>query len=183
MRIDLTVLGPEGVRASETFDPRDLEQEVGSVRDALWEPVLVELESWVRPERRYVRASGSYKAEARAECDRCLKPVLENVTGEFDLLYRWPDAAGRRSGRGDEHELREEDLSVCDLDGSVLDTRDIAREQIELAAPIQTLCSATCAGLCPVCGLDRNLGLCECAAEEPDRRWEGLRNLKMKDER
>jgi uncharacterized protein len=182
MRIDLTQLGPEGLKVSETFGETELASGVESDREAVWEPVRVALELWVRPERRYVRASGSYRADARAECDRCLKPVRESVGGEFDLLYRLPDVAVTRAGRGDESELRGEDLSVEDLEAPVLDTLDVAREQVELASPIQTLCSERCAGLCPMCGADRNRGPCGCSESEPDPRWEGLKRL-MNDER
>jgi uncharacterized protein len=181
MRIDLTQLGPEGIRVAEAFDAEDLAGGEGSVREALWRPVRVELEAWVRPERHHVRASGSYRADAQAECDRCLKPVAVRVGGDFDLSYRWSEGAGTRGGR-DEHELREEDLDVDELEGAVLDTRDVAREQVELAAPIQTLCAEACAGLCPACGADLNLAPCDCADREIDPRWDALRKIKMTDD-
>jgi len=177
MRIDLTVLGSDGIRVLEAFDATELAGGGGSDRDAVWEPVRAELDAWVRPDGGLVRASGRCRAEARSECDRCLKPVLEKVDSEFDLFYRWAESRSRRATRVDERQLGEGDLAVEELDGAELDTLEIAREQIELAAPIQTLCSDACAGLCASCGANRNLTPCTCASEDVDLRWTELRRL------
>ena len=60
----------------------------------------------------------------------------------------------------------------------VIDTRALAREQLELAAPIRVVCSENCLGLCPSCGKDLNAGPCGCDAEPVDPRWEALKDFK-----
>ena len=59
----------------------------------------------------------------------------------------------------------------------ILDIREALRQQLVLAEPMQPLCREDCAGLCPICGADRNLGLCACSGGEIDTRWAVLQDL------
>ncbi len=61
--------------------------------------------------------------------------------------------------------------------GEEVDLEPLLREQILLAVPFAPLCSESCRGLCPVCGIDRNTGTCTCEAVPPDPRWSALKNL------
>lgn len=171
MEIDLTQLEPEGVRVGESFGPEELRGGDGADR---FEPLGAELTAWVRPEGGRVRASGSIRARVRAECDRCLKPVEAEVAGEFDQRYLW----GARGEATPETEVDPAELDLERLPEPLLSTRDMAREQVELLAPIRFLCSEECAGLCPVCRADLNLGSCGCETEPADPRWDALKELK-----
>lgn len=52
------------------------------------------------------------------------------------------------------------------------------REDILMSFPQNFLCSDTCKGLCPICGLDRNKSECNCAkTEKPDDVWKELDRL------
>jgi uncharacterized protein len=44
------------------------------------------------------------------------------------------------------------------------------------------LCRAECAGLCPVCGVDRNDEACSCETEIRDQRWAALDQLVLDDQ-
>lgn len=101
-------------------------------------------------------------------CDRCTRPVEQPVTSSFRLIVV-PSAASRREP--DEVELREEELGVVEAAGESLDTRPLVVEQVLLELPAHPLCREDCAGLCPRCGADLNLGPCGCAPAEPDSRW------------
>ena len=74
-------------------------------------------------------------------------------------------------------ELTEEALSVSVFDGEVIDVDEIVKEQILLAVPTRMLCQPDCKGICPVCGIDKNTGECECETNEVDPRWAALKNL------
>ena len=54
------------------------------------------------------------------------------------------------------------------------------REQVILAAPIQSLCHETCAGLCPRCGQNLNEGRCACASEPVNNPFRVLRERQEK---
>jgi len=120
-----------------------------------------------------LRARLSY--DQTLSCDRCLKPIVEHVEPEVELLVLdgHPGAAG-------EHELKEGELGVLHLDGEVLETDPILLEQLQLNLPMKPLCQEDCQGLCPVCGIDRNTGSCSCEEKTPDPRWAALAAIKSR---
>ena len=69
-------------------------------------------------------------------------------------------------------------MGVVVLDEEVLETKPILIEQLQLNIPMKPLCRPDCAGLCPTCGADLNLGPCGCPTGGSDPRWAGLQLLK-----
>ncbi len=61
---------------------------------------------------------------------------------------------------------------------SSIDLEVVAREAILLDLPLAPLCRLDCAGLCPTCGTDLNLGSCGCAPAVGDHRWTALDALR-----
>jgi uncharacterized protein len=101
-------------------------------------------------------------------CVRCLEPArvhLEVDTSEFVADGRPPDAPF------------DEDFDSAYVDDGTLDVALWARDAIAEAVPATLLCREDCAGLCPVCGTDLNLGTCDCAVDTTDSRWDALREL------
>ena len=75
-------------------------------------------------------------------------------------------------------ELATDDLDVYPYTGDVIDLEPLVREQFVLAVPYAPLCKDDCRGLCPQCGVDRNVTACEC--EKPiDPRFAALQGLKL----
>jgi len=111
-----------------------------------------------------IRIQGRLATSLESECARCLEPLTQDVTREFDLLYR---PAGADAGR--------DEISVTDaeLRSAIMKARgscwtwcpgaDIAGRSLE------TYCRDDCKGLCPHCGKNMNLEKCSCAVtwEEP----------------
>lgn len=129
-------------------------------------------------------AAPSYLLRARlayrqtVPCDRCLAPVTESLDLPVDLLVETrPEAAAEAE---DERELRGEELGVLEVAGEEIDTRALVIEQVQLNLPTHPLCREDCAGLCPTCGRDRNLGPCGCAERAADSRWAALAALRDK---
>lgn len=100
-------------------------------------------------------------------CWRCVAearvPIRIDV-GEFQ-------SDGREGGSFDE-----------DLDSAYIDEGRVAlalwvRDSIAEALPAVILCRDDCAGLCPVCGGDRNDVVCDCTVESTDPRWDALREI------
>ena len=55
-----------------------------------------------------------------------------------------------------------------------LDLTEAIRQYALLVVPMKPLCREECAGLCPTCGQNLNLGACGCVAQEIDPRWAKL---------
>ena len=94
-------------------------------------------------------------------CRRCLVPAAGIIDSEVHELYQ--------------HVVT--DPEAFEIVGDQLDLRPMVREILVLDAPINPLCREDCAGLCPHCGIDRNLGTCSCETESTDPRWDALRGL------
>ena len=53
----------------------------------------------------------------------------------------------------------------------------MARDAVLLELPLAPLCSEDCRGLCPQCGINRNVADCECVPAG-DPRWSVLDTLR-----
>ena len=119
-----------------------------------------------------------FQAQMRYEqtlsCDRCLTPFDQSVERDIELriVPRGPEPVVG------ELELSEKDLTLLHVDEETLDTMPLLMEQLQLNIPMRALCREDCAGLCPVCGTNRNVEDCACGDSTIDPRWEALRGLK-----
>ena len=120
-----------------------------------------------------VFVNGHVDARAQVECDRCLKPIELPVNADFELEY----ITGSDYESSAVAELTEAELSVSVFDGDSIDVDEIVKEQILLAVPTRMLCREDCKGICPQCGVDRNMGGCSCETKEIDPRWAALKDL------
>jgi uncharacterized protein len=48
---------------------------------------------------------------------------------------------------------------------------------IELAKPMNPVCTKQCKGLCPVCGINNNVS-CSCKINENETAWDALKQIK-----
>jgi uncharacterized protein len=60
---------------------------------------------------------------------------------------------------------------------NIMDLVEPARQYALTTIPMKPLCQTDCAGLCPQCGKNLNLGNCGCPTEEIDPRWSELTKL------
>lgn len=131
---------------------------IGSSREVPIEIDQIQIEDLaVRQLRSQVRLSRtregllfqvSVEAQVLTDCVRCLNPFYLTVNAEFEDLYQFPSRH------------REETDQILPHDGKI-DMRPIFREYLVLSLPIKRLCREDCAGLCVVCGVDRNETPCE----------------------
>ena len=170
MRIELEKLEETGGRFSHTYQPRDLSFD--DVDFVLSAPALVE--GRARRLRAGVELGGELRTRLSVSCGRCLKKLELPVNVRFS--ERFVPAVDWRNE--EQHELREEDLDLALFDGEAIELDDVVREEIMLAVPGHVLCEDNCKGLCPVCGIDRNVSACKCESEAVDPRWEKLKELR-----
>ncbi len=109
---------------------------------------------------------------AALECGRCIAPVEEVLTIVFDEEFvpvRRPDTGEATP------DLKPEEFRIDEH--RHLDLSEAVRQYEQSAIPLQPLCRAECAGLCPTCGQNLNEARCGCPTEEPDDRWGTLAGL------
>ena len=117
---------------------------------------------------------GRVRAEISHPCRRCLEEVREVLDLPVNLV--WAPPSGEFEGREDEGG-EDDELRVLDPRSSVLEVEPAIREEVLLAVSRFPLCREDCRGLCPVCGVNRNVKECGCDLAESDARWDGLREL------
>ncbi|HEX9166122.1 MAG TPA: DUF177 domain-containing protein [Gemmatimonadales bacterium] len=95
---------------------------------------------------------GRLRGAVKGECARCLAEVVTRFETPAEALYTTSPETADDPGVY----LLPEPVAVIDL-------TDAVREEVALATPGYPLCRPDCAGLCPRCGADLNLGPCGCA--------------------
>jgi uncharacterized protein len=100
-----------------------------------------------------------------ASCDRCLNPVVNDLSVEFTDCFVPSLLAAEEQNA----ECKVFDKDIIDADESIV-------EAIVLNMPMKHLCRPDCAGLCPQCGHNLNDSDCECEALT-DPRWDKLHQL------
>lgn len=116
---------------------------------------------------------GTIRGVVTVPCSRCLETIRSDFAIETRVVFLPASAPG-----GDERNPTDE-LDVYEHDGTSLDLRPLVREQTVLAFPVQPLCREDCAGLCQVCGQNRNLEACGCQTAEGDPRFAVLQRLRL----
>lgn len=166
-RVNLVDLARFGTREIKGEIPPDSEfyEDLGL---ALADPPEIALVVTATPGGQVV-ARGEMRAVVTMECRRCLESVDVEVKESLDLVWLDPDEFGGT----DDGEVRFLDATVAELE-----LAPVLREEFLLAVPPFVLCREDCQGLCPRCGKAWNIERCDCNLEEPDPRWEALRNIK-----
>jgi uncharacterized protein len=107
-----------------------------------------------------ILVTATVTAPWEGECRRCLDRARGELQAEVvELVTDVPDP----------------DTGYL-VDGDVLDVRAMAHDACILELPPAPLCSEGCRGLCPVCGVNRNVEECSCAPPA-DPRWAALAAL------
>jgi uncharacterized protein len=109
-------------------------------------------------------------ASSQLACDRCLEHFEEGIGTAYSILYVIESRSMEEIHSGEELQVLSHDTNYIDLDEDV-------RQYLELSVPQKQLCRDDCAGLCPICGKNKNREQCSCAVVEIDPRWDVLRKL------
>jgi uncharacterized protein len=120
---------------------------------------------------------GTVETAIRFRCSRCTKEFSRSFAAKFDLSYQ---PQPKWTNEGAEIELRYEEMEVAYYDGVAFDVNLMVLEQIELAMPMQFVCSEDCKGLCYKCGTDLNEGDCLCKNDISDSRLSVLLDFQKK---
>lgn len=122
---------------------------------------------------RGILVQGALQAALDATCSRCLNDFTAPLEFEleeefFPTVDIWTGASLNAP----------EDFDGFPIRGNhVIDLTDAVQQSIILAQPLAPVCREQCAGLCPECGHDQNLGACGCRPDTSDPRWAALAAL------
>jgi uncharacterized protein len=122
---------------------------------------------------RGILVTGRLETEIGLTCSRCLGQFHQPVTLEIEEEY-FPSIDILTGSQIDVPE-DEPDAFVIDQN-NILDLSEAIRQYALLAVPMKPLCKENCAGLCPTCGVNRNLKTCSCPPAV-DPRLEKIRGL------
>jgi uncharacterized protein len=133
--------------------------------------------------REDVALEGSVAGRVGLECSRCAKRYSHALRDEFRLLLepigsREPADPESATGLARFGVCLGEDLEAGWFRGPRIRLEDFFGEVIALAVPIQPLCSETCPGICPHCGVDRGQTQCSCVDEKIESPFAVLAKLK-----
>ncbi len=112
-----------------------------------------------------VMVAGTVSAPWSGPCRRCLRGLDGVAVADVDERYQ--------------REVT--DPEAWAIEAGQLDLVPVVRQAILLELDGERLCADDCAGLCPVCGTDRNAGDCDCTTDVRDERWAALDGLVVDD--
>jgi uncharacterized protein len=156
-------------------------EETRGVVPELAEPPVVELRAHRMGSDLYLE--GVVRAGLDLECSRCLARYRLALREPFRLVL---EPAGARVPSEPEAARQLARLGMCLGDelemgwyqGSEIDLGGFVRELVALAPPVQPLCREQCRGLCPHCGVDRNIERCACEEQRPASPFAALAALR-----
>jgi uncharacterized protein len=135
-----------------------------------------------------------FEAALAGPCMRCLAGAAPRVEVDAREVDRPTEAGGHAPSALADLGMRAErvspqsvpvsasgeELSSPYVHHETLDLAAWARDAFALSAPVQVLCRAECAGLCPICAVDLNdAGPEHHHKRPPDPRWAKLRELEL----
>jgi uncharacterized protein len=117
---------------------------------------------------------GEIDATVRLECARCLSEFESELRNTTDFIVCSESLYAERIREGIDYE----DYTFFQGADLQADLTAIVRQTIILAVGLKPLCSESCRGLCPHCGVNLNEQTCGCAAKHIDPRWEQLKKFR-----
>jgi uncharacterized protein len=173
-------IGEDGVDVDLAVTPAWMEANCGGVGggsgvDFRLAPEGLRFEGRLEPSSEDFLLRGRLAGALVTSCSRCLEPARLPVKNDVSVLFVEKEPADA----DDEEALDAPD--VMTYDNGVIDLGAELRDEILLAIPTQVLCKEDCAGLCPVCGENRNLAACDCAEKQrlAQSRFAALGKLKI----
>ena len=114
-------------------------------------------------DRRHRRRRHGFGRRGRTPAGAASRPIDGVAVAHVDELYQ-------------DHVT---DPDAFPIEGDQLDLAPMARELVLLELPDAPLCRDDCAGICAVCGRDRNVEPCDCDDTVRDERWAVLDQLDL----
>jgi uncharacterized protein len=172
MFIDINKIDEDGLSFDRTLDLGDLDGGAGRTIPVRATRIL----GRVTRVGEAADLEGRWDATVVLSCARCLEGFEVAMAGDLELhLVRDEPVAGPR--RDDDDPA---DETLFHAPEGRADLGEIVTEQIYLSLPMKPVCRQDCKGLCPECGVNRNVDECGCSRDDPDPRLAPLREWKQR---
>ena len=125
----------------------------------------------------FVEIDGNLDASVMLKCGRCLKEFRQLLAESFTITFV-PQQDGKETE--EDVELETEELGLVSYQDDVLELLDPLQEQLLMTVPISPVCSTSCCGLCPECGVDLNLVKCDCIRKPFNDKFNILADMNFK---
>lgn len=148
-------------------DPIELECAVtpgGDLKERY--PDGVTLHAEIRHISHGVFVDGTIRGRESETCARCLEAFSRDVSIEVAETYS--------------EDVPESDALISDMAPLVnreIDVDELVSQMLVVDEPIAAVCDPRCAGICPICGGNRNVRSCACRNATIDPRLAGLARL------
>lgn len=131
-----------------------------------WHGSEIKVEGELTNNGRVLKIKGVIHATAKYQCSYCLEEFITNVDIPFSEDFQESS-----------NEDIEDEADVAYYNGDEIDIADLVRESMILAEPLKIVCSKSCRGLCPHCGINLNVAECSCNDNVIDPRLAVLSQL------
>ena len=192
MFLDVNELAVRKIRIRKSYAPGMLDFHSGDFRQIS----PLDVRATAELVEGHIRVFGEFHTRLELVCARCLEPVVEEISRDFDLFYRpvsgspasnGAKGAARKPLGGEaakereeiESHLKEGDTEVGFFQGDGIFLTDILSEQVNLLIPMKVICRSDCRGLCPHCGANLNNEECRCDTPSIDPRLAQLARFKQ----
>lgn len=101
---------------------------------------------------------GTTKFEIEQSCSRCLDNFITPFTTPFEMALHHTENTSQKAKLSEDTE----DIDIVYFCGPELNLLPYVEEQFFLSLPLKPLCQEGCAGICQVCGTNKNEKTCNC---------------------
>jgi len=127
---------------------------------------------------REVFLKGNISTEMEMVCSRCLEPLSYEIRSKVSSHYVPEQETGEQEM---DVELHASDIEMDHYSDDQIDLTQAVYDQMILSLPLVRLCKTDCQGICPQCGVNRNIKKCQCSDNDSvDPRLAVLKTLKDK---
>jgi uncharacterized protein len=118
--------------------------------------------------------SGALEGVFHIPCCRCGTHLEKSIESQFEYFVTIKKEVLIEE---QEMECPDGDVNTLYLRDPEIDLQEVLREQMILTAPIRTLCSEDCKGICSGCGANLNTDVCTCLTDNSDSPFSVLSRL------
>jgi len=151
---------------SQTIEMTLTRSELAIPDESFVHPILASLSIYKGSSQTTI--NGQLKTDVILQCDRCLEPFNYHLDVTFQSILSPVKPTGSKT---------DEDIIPITPKTDEVDLSPFAHDALIIGLPMKNLCSETCKGICPGCGINLNQGKCNCKTTEADDRWKPLENL------
>jgi len=154
------------IGSQETFEFVTSAEKIDLESEGPWVGSEIKVTGELVNNGRVLTIKGVIHATAKNQCHRCLENFITKMDISFSEDYQ----------ENNDVDIDEE-ADLAYYNGDEIDIADVVRESIILAEPLKVLCSKSCKGLCPHCGINLNTTVCSCNNDRIDPRLAVLSQL------